>query len=147
MNAFRSIAARVGAVLCASALAAFASRAYADQTSLPALVRDPFVSSGAPAQAGRARLGDGMGPLPTLVLPPNAAAGTPPFDSSRPPLNGRVLRAMVLGARSRALLTNGDRSTIVGVGDRVGGATVTRISPLGVRLSDGTLLELDGSRT
>ena len=144
---FTSPSARLAAVLCGFALAALSARACAGQTSPGAPVRDPFVSSAAPAIVGRAASSGGGGALPNLVLPPNAAAGTPPFESARPAQSGRVVRAIVLGTRSRALITSGGESTIVGVGDRLGDAIVTDISAAGLRLSNGTTLVLDGSGT
>ena len=147
MASFTSAPARLAAVLCGAAFAALSTRASAGQTSAPALVRDPFVSNAVHAMVGHAASGDGIGALPNLVLPPNAAAGTPPFASPRPVQTRRVLRAIVLGTRSRALITSGGESSIVGVGDRLGDAIVTGISPAGLRLSNGATLVLDGNGT
>jgi len=54
---------------------------------------------------------------PNLVLRPTRPPDTA-VESARPAQSGRVVRAIVLGTRSRALITSGGESTIVGVGDR-----------------------------
>jgi hypothetical protein len=56
-----------------------------------------------------------------------------------------IVRGIVVGDPERALVEIGGVVRVVGVGDRVGDATIENISSVGVVLSDGTQLHLEGS--
>jgi hypothetical protein len=106
------------------------------------LSRDPFAR---PASFERivamssppAPLGD-----PGFALPPNA--GAPPFEAASVPLGGATVQAVITGGAPRALLQIGTSTTIVGLGSRVGAASIVKIDGHGIQLSDGTRLSLAG---
>jgi hypothetical protein len=112
--------------------------------------RDPFV----PERAMRARLDSGTVPMSVgessdidVMLPPNAGAsqgGATPATAPRTKV-GPIVRAIVLGHPARALIEAGDTVRVLGVGDRLGGLTVIEITAGRVRLSDGTVLILEGA--
>lgn len=138
--------------------AAFDARFSAPQQGVPkytpvTVARDPFVPEApAPAigdqeQTARAGVvgmhvmqGDPMG----FLLPVNRA------DAGAPLVNGPAaiitVTAIVSGSSPRALVDEGDRVRVVGIGDMLGGARVLGIDESGVRLQNGTLLALTESR-
>lgn len=117
------------------------------------VARDPFVPEGAaaPGVRGRGTLaddgivgmtvrqGDSMG----FALPPNrGAAGTPLQATGGLP----AITAVVTGSSPRALVDDGDRVRVVGIGDTLAGSRVMNISGAGVRLQNGALLTLTEDR-
>ncbi len=134
------ILAALGVLLAAVCLS---RPAPAARLRVPLLLRDPFLAPAGAARPIAYRKGEAVDGFPNMVLPPNAGAGPPPFD----PLPATAtVRAVVLGSESRALVTVGAEANIVGVGDRLDGATITRITPVGVVLSNGSTLGLEGER-
>jgi hypothetical protein len=77
--------------------------------------------------------------VPNFALPPNLGA---PSDIEGSKRGAVVLKATAIGDAAKALLDIDGRSTLVGIGSRVGDATITQIDANDVRLSDGTTLRL-----
>lgn len=115
------------------------------------VARDPFVPEVAvqPAPADAAAdsrvvgmhvtQGDSMG----FALPGNRrAVGAPSQGTAALP----SITAVVTGPSPRALVDDGDRVRVVGVGDRLAGSRVAAISGAGVRLRNGLLLTLTEDR-
>ena len=106
------------------------------------LTRDPFAR---PASFERtAGVGVPLAALedPGLTLPPNA--GAPAFEAASVPMGGATVQAVITGGAPRALLQIGTTTTIVGLGSRVGAASIVKIDGHGIQLSDGTRLSLAG---
>lgn len=59
---------------------------------------------------------------------------------------GIVVRAIILGPRSRALVETRGSVSVLGVGDRIGDASIVGIGRSGVVLSDGRTIAVEGSR-
>lgn len=77
-----------------------------------------------------------------IVLPPNAGAsgiGSVSADSARA---DAVVRAVVLGPQSRALVEAGGSVNVLGVGDKLAGGVIESIDERGVVLSSGTRILL-----
>lgn len=96
------------------------------------ITRDPFqsdrVTSNAPSP------NDSIG----IVLPPNIGAAA---DDG-----GVSVRAIVMGARARALVDFGGKVEVLGVGDALGDLKIAAIDARGVVLSDGSRIALEGAR-
>jgi hypothetical protein len=110
------------------------------------------------ASAGM-QIADGVKRLPNAPLPlsfPPIPLDRDPFVAdadAQMPLQGdrgrideagtaAVLRAVVTGTEPRALVELGSTVRVVGIGDRLGGATVTAITRTGLLLSSGIELPL-----
>jgi hypothetical protein len=90
------------------------------------LKRDPFV------------------PDPSDVVATAADAGdAEPEGLARS--GGTIVRAVVVGENARALVEIDGAVSVVGIGDKIGNATVERITTSGIALSDGTQLGLQGN--
>lgn len=115
----------------------------------PAVARDPFVPETSTAASGDAATleansvvgmhvtqGDSIG----VVLPPNRGAAETPLGSGTPGIV--TVTAIVVGPSPRALIDDGERVRVVGIGDMLRGSRVFSIDKSGVRLQNGTLLAL-----
>lgn len=109
--------------------------------------RDPFVPE-APAATAQATYptsasvvgmqvtqGQSMG----FTLPANRGAAGTPLAGANGPL---TVTAVVTGPSPRALVDDGGRVRVVGVGDTLSGSVVASIDGFGVRLRNGMLLPL-----
>ncbi len=115
------------------------------------ITRDPFVPDAPPVQTA---------PLALLVPPPSGVVGMPvvqgqPIGFALPPNRGAggspledasfgapVVRAIVRGASTRALVEDGTGSHVVGIGDVVAGSPVVWIGSSAIRLKNGSILSL-----
>ena len=80
-----------------------------------------------------------------LPLPPVPLALRPlPGQSALLQANDRV-SAIVMGPQPTAIVEHGDRTDVVGAGDRIGPATVIAITSDAVTLSDGHRLTLNAA--
>lgn len=86
------------------------------------IVRDPFVSEALP---GTSRSGTA-----------NIAAG--PGEAAVP-----IIRAIISGSSPRALLEEGGKLRIAGIGDRIGKARIVQIGGSAIQLANGTMLRFD----
>lgn len=113
-----------------------------------AVARDPFVPQSIAAEPRekdsaatnsvvgmQVRQGDSIG----YALPPNHGAEAALENGNSGALS---VTAVVSGLSPRALIDDGQRVLVVGVGDAVGGSRVLAIDRFGVRLQNGTLLSL-----
>lgn len=108
--------------------------------------RDPFVpeAQGSAAEAAyptsggvvgmQVTQGDSMG----FAVPVNRGAGTTLAGAIGP----LTVTATVTGPSARALVNDGGRVRVVGIGDPLSGSTVVSIDGSGVRLRNGILLPL-----
>jgi hypothetical protein len=104
-----------------------------------AVMRDPFVADPAALPLSGGVRFNGGGSDIGIVLPPNAGAdGILPA----PTASGIVVRAVVIGSESRALVDSGDGVHVFSIGDRIGNATIVGIDRSGVTLSTGVRLTL-----
>lgn len=55
-----------------------------------------------------------------------------------------IVRAVILGPQSRALVETGGAVKVFSLGERIAGATIVRIDRDGIRLADGRLLRIEG---
>ncbi len=90
-------------------------------------------------------------PLPELAYPAAVVvrdpfAGAPGPGSETAAVAAPRVGALVLGAHPRALIENGERAELVGVGSAVGSAVVTAITSAGVLLDDGTTIPFGPER-
>lgn len=102
-----------------------------------ALVRDPFVGE---------TLQHGTAPEQSTsrgVIGMHVTQGTP-IGFLADKQAGETVSAVVVGASPRALVDDGGAVRVVAIGDRLGGSRVTGIDGRGVRLANGSLLELGG---
>jgi hypothetical protein len=116
-----------GAANAASALADAPLPSPPAKLTFPVLTveRDPFVPDPVAVNQGVVRM----------------AADAPATAVHAP-----ILRAVIVGDPTRALVdVNGD-IRVVGVGDRIGDLVIDRVTSEAVVLSDGSQLELEGSR-
>ena len=67
------------------------------------------------------------------------------FRATGPPAAPALVRAIVTGSPTRALLETGGTVRIVAPGDRIGERTILDILPAGIVLSDGTHLPIVAS--
>jgi hypothetical protein len=152
----------VAAALCATslALAPLAGRSsfeltreralYAERISSPqppaspkraaiSRVRDPFVADAAPiAQGGMPLGGAVVNPVSGMRVVQGASTGFP--------LGAPIVRAIVSGDSPRALVEDGGRVRVVGVGDVLAGSPVVSIDRQGIRLGNGVRLGFAGNR-
>lgn len=123
---------------------------YAERFSSPALpastkraaisrVRDPFVADAVPIAQG------GM-PLGGAVLNPVSGMRVVQGASTGFPLGVPIVRAIVSGDTPHALVEDGGRVRVVGVGDALAGSLVASIDRQGIRLGNGVRLGFAGSR-
>jgi hypothetical protein len=98
------------------------------------VMRDPFVSNQALAETPSRNAAD-----PQIVLPPNAGASDLPVLTVA---SAPVVRAVILGESSRALIELGGDVHVFAVGDRIGSATISSIRSDGVTLSNAVRLPL-----
>ncbi|MDE2482412.1 MAG: hypothetical protein KGN02_09510 [bacterium] len=91
--------------------------------------RDPFVSAYVPGAPSRS----GLGPSgnDAIALPPNAGALASAANAQV------VVRAVVLGRYSRALVEVDGSVEVVGVGDTIGTTRVASIDAAGITLASG----------
>lgn len=103
------------------------------------VARDPFVPLPAVSDAR-----ENLAPTQTadIILPPNAGAEQMPGLSVAGEAGTPVVRAVVLGPQSRALIEDGGSVKVLGVGDALGNATISAIDSTGIELSTGTRLLL-----
>lgn len=104
----------------------------------------PMVGDGTVIAAGRHHV---SAPTPTPLLGPLSVRAIElerdPFVALATALSANAtVAAVVLGPAPQALLQVGSRTFVVGVGDRVDGTRVVAIDASGIRLGDGTVLEL-----
>lgn len=82
----------------------------------------------------------------TMPLAP-ALAGADSSEMALPPNAGAVIvRAVVLGPQSRALVEIGGRVNVLGVGDELASGTIASIDERGVVLSSGARIPLTKDR-
>lgn len=94
------------------------------------VARDPFAPLHPSVDSSAAR--DDLDGSASIALPPNAGAAP-----SLP-----VVRAVVLGPQSRALVEIDGVVQVLGIGDKAGAATILSIDAQGVGLSNGTHIVL-----
>ena len=106
-----------------------------------------------PLERSMARIPDGT-ESPSELRFPDITVDRDPFVAERRAVNvstkeapagtaaGPVVRAIILGARAKALVEDGGVVRVVGVGDPVGTSTVQEISRTAVVLEDGRSLQL-----
>jgi hypothetical protein len=102
--------------------------------------RDPFAvdpqqNAPAPPAVALPAIPASLGPLP-----PNAGAPPPPFALSAQPAR---VTAVVTGVHPFALVDDGGASRIVTLHDRIAGESIVAITPLGVQLERGRLLNVN----
>jgi len=101
-----------------------------------AVSRDPFVPDAMPDVA----------PIDgdvDIVLPPNAGAnGTPLPPAAEGVPNQVVVRAVVIGPSSRALVDQNGKVSVLAVGDMLGGVPIQSIDSQGIVLSNGTRIAM-----
>lgn len=86
------------------------------------IARDPFVPDASAEERGDVR-----------DVSATAASGDLP-----------IVRAVILGPQSRALVETGGAVRVFGLGDRLAGATIVAIDRNGLRLADGRQLRIAG---
>ncbi|MBV8644918.1 MAG: hypothetical protein JO225_13515 [Candidatus Eremiobacteraeota bacterium] len=103
--------------------------------------RDPFAG---PDPAKSAAPSSTIAALPTVpgALPPNLGAQGGPLPA--PPPLARVT-AIATGAHPSALVEEAGNVRLIGLGDKLAGASVDAIDAAGVHLSDHTTLGLDSA--
>lgn len=142
----RSALLRMAMLLCASSVALLA---LATQTPPDArAAAQPLQSANnAPSLPSRMEF-----PAFTLARDPfvsDAQPQTVPGDERSPgapeSAGGAVVRAIILGVRSRALIEIGGTVKVLEVGDRVDGVTISAIDRFGVHLSNGRRIAIEVS--
>ena len=100
------------------------------------VARDPFVPE-APEDAGASLPAE----PPDGVVGMRVGRGAPTgFVLDRP--QPVTVTATVVGASPRALVDDGGRVRVVGIGDRIEGALIVSIDGTGVKLANGSVLHL-----
>jgi len=100
-----------------------------------AVSRDPFVPDAVPDQA----------PIDgdvDIVLPPNAGANGAPAPPLSDVPNQIVVRAVVIGPSSRALVDVNGKVNVLAVGDILAGNPIQAIDSQGIVLANGTRISL-----
>ncbi|MEO9170268.1 MAG: hypothetical protein ABI282_10955 [Candidatus Baltobacteraceae bacterium] len=105
--------------------------------------RDPFVPA-AGAQSVKPVV-DTLVP-DGIVLPPNSGADGIPGGENTAPVPRAIVRAIVLGPQSRALVEMGSAVKILEVGDSIGSAVISSIDANGINLSTGLHIPLTEPR-
>ncbi len=81
-----------------------------------------------------------------IILPPNAGASGVPISGPVAPDSVPIVRAVVLGPQSRALVESSGTVQVLGVGDSLSGEAITAIDARGIILADGSRLPLRSER-
>lgn len=137
----RRVVARLAGMLILGASAVLAmtvqdSSVAIAQEAAPARVR------ALPALPGRLTF-----PAFTIARDPFARRGQMALArSASTAVAGFAVRAIIMGARARALVDFGGNVEVLAVGDGLGDLTITGIDARGVQLSDGTRLPLEGAK-
>ncbi len=115
--------------------------------AVEALVRrDPFLADPTPAPLLRPPPATDDEPVVPDIDPRADALGAAVPAKVTPAFDPLVVRATIVGRRPLAFVASGRTGeTIVGLGDRLGGARVRAIDLQGVVLTDGTRLDLPSS--
>ncbi len=105
------------------------------------VVRDPFVpdlaEAGVPAHdvsPDEEKIG--------MALPPNEGASNMPLPSASEGAAVPIVRAVILGTQSKALVDIAGQVRILGIGDKIGVSTVTAVDANGLSLNNGSRLVL-----
>ena len=103
------------------------------------IARDPFVPE--PSLVGAARSSD-VTPESVFELPPNLGASDATDKNGVTSGPIPVLRAIVLGPASRALVETGSGVRVVAIGDTMAGSVVTAIDAAGIVLASGVRIRI-----
>ena len=117
-----------------------ASRSPAARTVAVVPVRDPFSGGASPKPSPTSVTA--LAPIPAVPGPLPANVGAAEASAAIAPASVRVT-AIATGAHPSALVSDGATVRLIGLGDRIAGATVAAIDAGGLHLSDRTTLALD----
>lgn len=120
----------------------FSDRFFAPKISL---ARDPFLPDSF-GEVGQVPMRDSDAPN-SIVLPPNSGANVTSGSGDTVDPTALVLRAVVLGPASRALIETGGSVRVVAVGDELAGSAVRTIDANGIVLANGVTLRLARSKS
>ena len=100
------------------------------------LRRDPFVPDATVAAAASEATARSYGSIGGS-LPPNAGASDVSLIGNLGTSGTPIVRAVILGARSKALVEMSGEVQVLGVGDAVGGSAIASVDDRGIVLSSG----------